>query len=146
MHSGFLELIEAEMSSTTGRMISDAFINSIDCFRLYGEFCCRMPAAIDMYEAIRARSDAGKDLFEQARLTSGTDFPFRVLLNVPMQRVLKYPLLLKEIRKGTPDTHADKAGLNEAMIQLQGLAKLVRLCRRCSVCVSLLMHAIAWRL
>eukprot|EP00037_Helgoeca_nana_P003013 m.37519 g.37519 ORF g.37519 m.37519 type:complete len:958 (+) comp13110_c0_seq1:229-3102(+) len=125
VHSGFLELIEAEMSSTTGRMISDAFINSIDCFRLYGEFCCRMPAAIDMYEAIRARSDAGKDLFEQARLTSGTDFPFRVLLNVPMQRVLKYPLLLKEIRKGTPDTHADKAGLNEAMIQLQGLAKLV---------------------
>mmetsp|Transcript_6705 Transcript_6705/g.17286 ORF Transcript_6705/g.17286 Transcript_6705/m.17286 type:complete len:987 (-) Transcript_6705:1216-4176(-) len=125
VHSGFLELIEAEMRSTTGRMMSDAFINSIECFRLYGEYCCRMPAAIDKYEEVRARSDAGKDLFEQARQTSGTEFPFRVLLNVPMQRVLKYPLLLKEIRKGTPATHADKAGLDEAMVQLQGLAKLV---------------------
>lgn len=39
--------------------------------------------------------------------------------------MLKYPLLLKEIRKGTPDSHADKENLNEAMVQMQGLAKVV---------------------
>jgi hypothetical protein len=47
VHRGFLKLIESEMESKTGRMISDAFINSIECLRLYGEYCCKMPAAID---------------------------------------------------------------------------------------------------
>ena len=35
-------------------------------------------------------------------------FSLRELLNVPMQRILKYPLLLKQLFRGTPVDHPDK--------------------------------------
>jgi len=125
IHKAFLKLIEAQMQSSSGRMLGNAFIHSIECFRAYAEYCCLMPAAIERYEALRAKSQPALSLFDDLRKQSGNDFAFRILLNVPMQRVLKYPLLIREIQKGTPDTHSDKENLNEAAVQIKGLAKLV---------------------
>jgi hypothetical protein len=50
---------------------------------------------------------------------------FTLASRVNLSLLCRYPLLLKEITKGTPDTHADRAGLEEAKTQMGGLAKLV---------------------
>lgn len=45
VHEAFLKLIESAMESTTGRIISDAFVHSVKCFSVYAEYSCRLPAA-----------------------------------------------------------------------------------------------------
>ena len=123
--SGFKALLDLQMESQTGRMVSKVFRESLECFRAYAEYCCKMNEAIDKYEEIIAASPAAAKLFEDCKAESGQGFPFRVLLNVPMQRVLKYSLLLREIVKGTPDEHADKDGLLDAKDVFSLLASLV---------------------
>ena len=124
-HEAFAALLDVQMQSQTGRVIGPLFKKSIDAFKAYAEYCCRMPAAIDKYEELRAANPEADRIFEECKAASGRGFPFRVLLNVPMQRVLKYPLLLRELVKGTPDQHEDADGLDAAKEALAMLAKLV---------------------
>lgn len=57
--------------------------------------------------------------------SSGQRFALKDLLNVPMQRVLKYPLLLKELISGTADSHKDKPGLMRAKAAIDSLAGFI---------------------
>jgi hypothetical protein len=77
-----------------------------------------MMGAIDRYEELIAASPAAKEMFAACQEESGQGFPFRVMLNVPMQRILKYSLLLREIQRGTvkaANTHKDSEGLDHAL-------------------------------
>jgi hypothetical protein len=96
-------------------------------------------------------------IIDGAKASSGQRFALKDLLNVPMQRILKYhfylssfacklislsplprffcllacfglrfaryPLLLKELIKNTPDGHPDKVKLHQALAAVQDLAK-----------------------
>ena len=78
-------------------------------------------------------------ILDQAKAASGQRFPLKDLLNVPMQRILKYPLLLKarsffihpfsyftqELIKHTPDSHPDKINLRAAYAAVQELASFI---------------------
>lgn len=123
-HVEFLDLLDKQMSNKTGRIISEVFLVSIKSFRCYGIFCCEIPDAIAKLKELAAKPQSAK-LMDQARKDSGQRFPLKDLLNVPMQRVLKYPLLLKELIKNTPETHPDKAALAQALAAVQDLAKFI---------------------
>ena len=69
------------MGSTTGRMLGHAFMNSIECFREYAEYCCRMPAAFDKYEDIKAASADSGALVAKLQVDSKT--PYKCLLYYP---------------------------------------------------------------
>jgi hypothetical protein len=62
---------------------------------------------------------------EAAKKASKQRFPLKDLLNVPMQRILKYPLLLKELIKHTPEAHPDKSKLIIAREEVEALAKYI---------------------
>ena len=63
-------------------------------FRCYGRYCSELSAAIaKIQELISDRKIA--TAYEQAKEQSGQKFGLKDLMHVPMQRVLKYPLLLK---------------------------------------------------
>lgn len=130
IHTAFEKLLQRALvgDSASGRVISPVFESSLDCFTAYGEYCCRMMLAIDRYEKLLAESADAKRIFAECQEESGQGFPFRVMLNVPMQRILKYPLLLREIVRGTEKAtgeHADIAGLESAQAALGSLATLV---------------------
>ncbi|EGF79810.1 hypothetical protein BATDEDRAFT_89461 [Batrachochytrium dendrobatidis JAM81] len=48
----------------------------------------------------------------------------------PIQRICKYPLLLREIKKNTPDDHTDRDGLDKAIFQITGVVDFVNEKRR----------------
>lgn len=50
------------------------------------------------------------------------------MLCLPMQRMLKYPLLLKELRKSTPPTHPEHGPLGGALEAIQELARYSLVC------------------
>lgn len=37
----------------------------------------------------------------------------------PTQRICRYPLFLKELMRGTPETHPDHADLEKARVQIE---------------------------
>jgi hypothetical protein len=50
---------------------------------------------------------------------------FHSYLIKPIQRICKYPLLLKELDKATPSDHIDKPNIEKALVQVQEIAHLI---------------------
>ena len=123
-HHLFLDEMGAIMQKTTGRMISRCFAHHMNSFRCYGSFCCEIPDAIAKVKELEAKP-VGMKVLEQAKKESKQRFSLKDLLNVPMQRILKYPLLLKELVKRTPEEHPDRPHLAEAKEAIDALAKYI---------------------
>ncbi|XP_078285712.1 LOW QUALITY PROTEIN: guanine nucleotide exchange factor VAV3-like [Rhinoraja longicauda] len=71
---------------------------------VYGEYCCKVEEAIKCLDEIsKSRPDLCRKFEECARRANNGKFTLRDLLVVPMQRVLKYHLLLQELAKQTTD-------------------------------------------
>jgi len=121
VHQELLSAMEKQMASKTGRSMSAPFQISIAKMKVYGQFCCEIPDAIKKLKELMLIQKFGK-ILDQAKLTSGQRFHLKDLLNVPMQRVLKYPLLIKELFNSTPDSHPDKKKLLETQSAVKELA------------------------
>ena len=57
-------------------------------------------------------------------------FNLESILIKPVQRILKYPLILNELLKSTDDDHSDKAGLREAVIVMGDIAAFINETKR----------------
>lgn len=122
VHVEFFGLLEKSLASKTGRNISKPFQLCTDKMKAYGQFCCEIPVAITKLKELALKPAFAK-ILDQSKKESGQRFPLKDLLNVPMQRVLKYPLLIKELIKATPDTHPDKKRLLETAQLVKSLAE-----------------------
>jgi hypothetical protein len=68
-------------------------------------------------------------------------FDLKSMLCLPMQRMLKYPLLLGDLRKSTPPTHPEYGPLGHALEAIQELARCGSLlCTHHFLCVLPLLH------
>lgn len=142
VHTAFHSDLFKACSSTNGK-ISQCFLHWKQRFTLYGDYCANLPRAQgELWLSSRARhclTDHSLDVAELVDDLCGKNelinqsvqrcqldandgkFKLRDLLSLPMQRILKYHLLLNELVKSTPDTHDDYPGLrkaHEAMIDL----------------------------
>jgi guanine nucleotide exchange factor VAV len=124
IHHEFHSLVSAQMASTTGRKLSEPFMVSLPKMRIYGQFCCDVPKAIEVINTLNKNKTASAAI-EAAKAASGQRFNLKDLLNVPMQRVLKYPLLLKELIKATPGDHKDHPKLVNAKLNVDNLAETI---------------------
>eukprot|EP00045_Choanoeca_perplexa_P000671 m.15423 g.15423 ORF g.15423 m.15423 type:complete len:783 (+) comp10462_c0_seq1:26-2374(+) len=123
-HHAMVKDLEDVMGKTTGRVISTLFNQHMKAFRCYGPFCCNIPDASKRLTELTQKAATNK-LLEEARAASKQRFGLKDLLNVPMQRILKYPLLLKELHKQTPDDHPEKQRLPAALKAVEELAKFI---------------------
>eukprot|EP00043_Microstomoeca_roanoka_P009973 m.95012 g.95012 ORF g.95012 m.95012 type:complete len:787 (+) comp14747_c2_seq1:104-2464(+) len=123
-HIALLADLDKVMSKSTGRIISSIFFEHMPRLRCYGPFCCQIPEAVAKLDELCTKPHAAR-LMDEAKRESKQRFGLKDLLNVPMQRILKYPLLLKEIVKHTPATHPDKNQLKEALSTVEELAKYI---------------------
>ena len=57
-------------------------------------------------------------------------FNLESILIKPVQRILKYPLILNELLKSTDDDHCDKAGLREAVTVMGDIAAFINETKR----------------
>eukprot|EP00056_Hartaetosiga_gracilis_P004588 m.76390 g.76390 ORF g.76390 m.76390 type:complete len:651 (+) comp11879_c0_seq1:936-2888(+) len=119
-HVPFLEELEGVMQKQHGRVVGVPFLNHMNHFRCYGHFCTQIPEATEKLNELSGKSAA--KILDEAKRESKQRFALKDLLNVPMQRVLKYPLLIKSILKHTPDSHPDKVKLEKALEGVQQLA------------------------
>ncbi|XP_022235087.1 guanine nucleotide exchange factor VAV2-like [Limulus polyphemus] len=115
IHTGFhSELFKACTSSQY--KISDCFIHWKDKFVIYGEYCSNLPFSQELLDDLCNKNEIINQSVLRCQMDANEGkFKLRDLLSVPMQRVLKYHLLLKELLRNTPKTHEDYVGLEKAL-------------------------------
>uniref|UniRef100_A0AAX7UVK5 Vav guanine nucleotide exchange factor 3 n=1 Tax=Astatotilapia calliptera TaxID=8154 RepID=A0AAX7UVK5_ASTCA len=97
---------------------------------IYGKYCSHVETAIATLDDIsKNREDVRMKLEECSKRANYGKFTLRDLLVVPMQRVLKYHLLLQELVKHTHDG-AEKTNLRTALDAMKDLAQYVNEVKR----------------
>ncbi len=114
-HAGFYQDILESVTGKSRKRIGDIFLEYKERFLKYGDYCAMLPRAQETLDALVTRDEAVRE--EIARCETGANdgkFRLRDLLVVPMQRVLKYHLLLRELTDHTPPSHEEYRSIGQA--------------------------------
>ncbi|KAK1332071.1 hypothetical protein QTO34_007756 [Cnephaeus nilssonii] len=103
-----------------------------DKFRIYDEYCSNHEKAQKLLlELNKIRTI--RTFLLNCMLLSGrknTDVPLEGYLVTPIQRICKYPLILKELLKRTPRKHSDYAAVMEALQAMKAVCSNINEAKR----------------
>ncbi|KAF4803160.1 Phosphatidylinositol 3,4,5-trisphosphate-dependent Rac exchanger 2 protein [Turdus rufiventris] len=101
-------------------------------FRIYDEYCSNHEKAqkvlLDLNKIRTVRTFLLNCMLLGGR--KNTDVPLEGYLVTPIQRICKYPLLLKELLKRTPRKHSDYAALMEALQAMKAVCSNINEAKR----------------
>lgn len=98
IHERFLEKLRDAISANPKHKLSHVFLEFREPFLIYGDYCSCMTEATDTLREVSERNSAMDQLVQQCQKEhSGGRVQLRDILSVPMQRILKYPLLLNNL-------------------------------------------------
>jgi len=102
-------------------MIGEIFLDlSGKLCQYYGVFCNHQKEAMNTIDAALKTSSSLKTFLDSCQQKAGKQgLSIMDYLVKPFQRLLKYPLLLKELLKYTPSTHPDRNNIEKALEKLQ---------------------------
>ena len=131
VHSAFyLELSRAGRNSVVGSPTSSAAPNLGQVFLrykpklvAYSEYCASLPKAQTRVESLCETSSTVRSKVVECQADANENrFRLQDLLSVPMQRVLKYHLILRELSKATQADHPEKNNIDEALAAMLDLS------------------------
>ncbi|XP_073319959.1 proto-oncogene vav-like isoform X2 [Pagrus major] len=129
-HRNLLEEVRTSILSYGAKNLYQVFLDYKERLLLYGRYCSQVETATKHLEKLsNMREDIKMKLEECSNRANSGRFSLRDLLMVPMQRVLKYHLLLQELVKHTTDP-ADKENLRTALDAMRDLAQSVNEVKR----------------
>ncbi|KAA0719073.1 Guanine nucleotide exchange factor VAV3 [Triplophysa tibetana] len=130
VHKCLVAEIQDSVENKNAENLHHIFIVYKDKLLLYGKYCSNVEAAISHLDFICKEQDGVRlKLEECSKRANNGKFTLRDLLVVPMQRVLKYPLLLQELVKYTSDG-TEKSNLRLALDAMRDLAQYVNEVKR----------------
>eukprot|EP00117_Sycon_ciliatum_P026353 scpid23988/ scgid21653/ Dynamin-binding protein; Scaffold protein Tuba len=126
----FLELLESRISVESGEeaQLANCFTDMRDeLSQVYAQYCRNHDDASDLMmklDSTTEHQERMSQLSEDVRtLHNAKAWDLQSFLIKPVQRVLKYPLLLRELSKYTDFSHPDKKELKQAMEIMEGVAR-----------------------
>uniref|UniRef100_A0A8C6T1Q1 Vav guanine nucleotide exchange factor 3 n=1 Tax=Neogobius melanostomus TaxID=47308 RepID=A0A8C6T1Q1_9GOBI len=130
IHKSLLLEIQDSVLHRSAQNLYQIFITFKERLLIYGKYCSQVEIAIATLDDIcKDREDVRMKLEECSKRANYGKFTLRDLLVVPMQRVLKYHLLLQELMKHTHDS-MDKSNLRKALDAMKDLAQYVNEVKR----------------
>ncbi|KAM4605318.1 guanine nucleotide exchange factor VAV3-like [Polymixia lowei] len=130
VHKSLMVDVQDSILNKNALNLYQIFITYKERLLIYGIYCSRVEIAIAVLDLIcKAKEDVRLKLEECAKRANNGKFTLRDLLVVPMQRVLKYHLLLQELVKHTHDA-SDKSNLKMALDAMKDLAQYVNEVKR----------------
>lgn len=98
IHVKFLEKLRESLVPNSKLKLSQVFLDFREPFLVYGDYCSNMTLATDALRDICKRNAIVQQLVQQCQKDhSEGRVQLRDILSVPMQRILKYHLLLKKL-------------------------------------------------
>ncbi|XP_075435050.1 guanine nucleotide exchange factor VAV2 isoform X2 [Ascaphus truei] len=129
VHSTFLRTIKLSIMSD-GSSMGQVFLDYKEKLLIYGEYCSHIEYAQKTLDYLMAnREDVRIKVEECSMKVQDGKFKLQDLMVVPMQRVLKYHLLLKELLSHTADC-PERHTLKEALEAMQDLAMYINEVKR----------------
>ncbi|OCT67058.1 guanine nucleotide exchange factor VAV2 isoform X6 [Xenopus laevis] len=129
VHFNFLRTIELSVMSG-GSSIGQVFLDYKEKLLIYGDYCSHIEyCQKTLDQLIATREDVRTKLEECSLKVQEGKFKLQDLLVIPMQRVLKYHLLLKELLSHTADS-PERHTLKEALDAMQDLAMYINEVKR----------------
>ncbi|KAL1248470.1 hypothetical protein QQF64_021788, partial [Cirrhinus molitorella] len=130
VHTSLLKEVQDSVLMHNASNLYQIFIKYKERLVLYGKYCSQVESAIACLDDIcKNREDVRQMLELCSKRANNGKFTLRDLLVVPMQRVLKYHLLLQELVKHTHDG-TDKSNLRQALDAMKDLAQYVNEVKR----------------
>ncbi|XP_064428341.1 proto-oncogene vav isoform X3 [Mirounga angustirostris] len=130
VHTHFLKEMKEALAAPGAPTLYQVFIKYKERFLVYGRYCSQVESASKHLDRVAAaREDVQMKLEECSQRANNGRFTLRDLLMVPMQRVLKYHLLLQELVKHTQDA-VEKESLRLALDAMRDLAQCVNEVKR----------------
>uniref|UniRef100_A0A665X2F7 Vav guanine nucleotide exchange factor 3 n=1 Tax=Echeneis naucrates TaxID=173247 RepID=A0A665X2F7_ECHNA len=130
VHKCLLLEIQESIHHRSAQNLYQIFITFKERLLIYGKYCSHVETAIATLDNIsKGREDVRMKLEECSKRANYGKFTLRDLLVVPMQRVLKYHLLLQELLKHTHDA-TEKSNLRTALDAMKDLAQYVNEVKR----------------
>ncbi|TWW71306.1 Guanine nucleotide exchange factor VAV3 [Takifugu flavidus] len=130
VHKCLLVEVQDSLHHRSAQNLYQIFLNFKERLLIYGKYCSHVETAIGtLDELCKDREDIRMKLEECSKRANYGKFTLRDLLVVPMQRVLKYHLLLQELVKHTHDA-TDKGNLRLALDAMKDLAQYVNEVKR----------------
>ncbi|XP_056913879.1 guanine nucleotide exchange factor VAV3-like isoform X5 [Takifugu flavidus] len=125
----FLDVQDSILNKNASNLYQ-IFISYKERLLVYGTYCSQVEVAIVVLDQIcKEKEDVRLKLEECSKRANNGKFTLRDLLVVPMQRVLKYHLLLQELVKHTHDA-TDKSNLKVALDAMRDLAQFINEVKR----------------
>lgn len=129
-HRSLLEEVRSSILDYGAKNLYQVFLNYKEKLLLYGRYCSQVETATKHLDKLsNTREDIRMKLEECSNRANSGRFSLRDLLMVPMQRVLKYHLLLQELVKHTTDP-TEKENLRTALDAMRDLAQCVNEVKR----------------
>lgn len=130
VHNSFIKELKDALATPGAPTLFQVFIKYKERFLVYGRYCSQVESASKYLDQVaNAREDVQMKLEECSQRANNGRFTLRDLLMVPMQRVLKYHLLLQELVKHTQDS-TEKENLRQALDAMRDLAQCVNEVKR----------------
>uniref|UniRef100_A0A8C5WK52 Vav guanine nucleotide exchange factor 3 n=1 Tax=Leptobrachium leishanense TaxID=445787 RepID=A0A8C5WK52_9ANUR len=130
VHRSLMLEINDSINHKNSQNLHMVFLTYKERLLAYGEYCSQVESAISVLDHIsKTKEDVKLKLEECSKRANNGKFTLRDLLVVPMQRVLKYHLLLQELVKHTTDP-TEKNNLRVALDAMKDLAQYVNEVKR----------------
>ncbi|MGH0152433.1 UNVERIFIED_CONTAM: hypothetical protein FKN15_022823 [Acipenser sinensis] len=130
VHFALLRAIDMAMMAGGADGLAKIFLDFKERLLVYGQYCSHMENAQKTLDhLIATREDVKMKVEECTMKVQEGKFKLQDLLLVPMQRVLKYHLLLKELVSHSTD-RPDRQQLKEALEAMQDLAMYINEVKR----------------
>uniref|UniRef100_A0AAR2LI33 Vav guanine nucleotide exchange factor 3 n=1 Tax=Pygocentrus nattereri TaxID=42514 RepID=A0AAR2LI33_PYGNA len=130
VHKSLLQEVQNSITHQSSSNLHQIFIDYKERLLIYGKYCSHVETAIACLDGIcKDKEDVRQKLEVCSKRANNGKFTLRDLLVVPMQRVLKYHLLLQELVKHTNDS-TDKSNLRKALDAMKDLAQYVNEVKR----------------
>ncbi|XP_006131552.1 phosphatidylinositol 3,4,5-trisphosphate-dependent Rac exchanger 2 protein isoform X1 [Pelodiscus sinensis] len=134
VHKDFLTLVEECLHPEPNAYheVGICFLRFKDRFCIYDEYCSNHEKAQKLLLELNKIRTVRTFLLNCMLLggRKNTDVPLEGYLVTPIQRICKYPLLLKELLKRTPKKHSDYAVLMEALQTMKAVCSNINEAKR----------------
>ena len=126
-HGGFYKDILEAVTGKNRKRVGEVFLEYKERFLKYGDYCAQLTKATQLLESLTSKDEAIKEEVVKCEQTAGK-FKLTDLLTVPMQRILKYHMLLQRLMQQTPGSHEEYHSIQqayEAMLDVSSVNALI---------------------
>ncbi|PRP83849.1 calmodulin-binding protein [Planoprotostelium fungivorum] len=115
IHQDIAAQMEEDARKSNGSGLGDIFVKKSDHLRFYSLFCSNQKRSTNIVDKLQLQNNKVKDLLRRCESNPVCrSLPLGSFLIKPVQRICKYPLLLRELIKVTPTGSSEHAQLLEA--------------------------------